>query len=160
VLTNSFFSFQEYNPALRLKLGQSGPSSSGGSGTGYGSSGSGDGGGLTASAAALETSGFSSSSAASSNIIELSDPGVAWQYFDERSYISASGLKPGENAYARNKFNQEASDKLASNRDVPDTRSASCRKRVYPPVDKLPATSVIITFHNEARSTLLRTIVR
>ena len=45
------------------------------------------------------------------------------QYFDERAYISAGALRPGENAYARNKFNQEASDKLPSNRDVPDTRS-------------------------------------
>ena len=35
--------------------------------------------------------------------------GIAWQYFDERAYISAGALRPGENAYARNKFNQEAS---------------------------------------------------
>ena len=33
--------------------------------------------------------------------------GIAWQYFDERAYISAGALRPGENAYARNKFNQE-----------------------------------------------------
>ena len=38
--------------------------------------------------------------------------GIAWQYFDERAYISAGALRPGENAYARNKFNQEASHKL------------------------------------------------
>ncbi len=88
--------------------------------------------------------------------------GVAWQYFDEKAYVAAGALKPGENAYTRNKFNQEASDKLASNRDVPDTRSAACKKRDYSPaaVSKLPPTSVIITFHNEARSTLLGTIVR
>ena len=35
--------------------------------------------------------------------------GIAWQYFDERAYISAGALRPGENAYARNKFNQEVS---------------------------------------------------
>jgi hypothetical protein len=54
---------------------------------------------------------------------------------------------------------QEASDKLGSNRPVPDTRSLSCRQKDYEGT-RLPPTSVIITFHNEARSTLLRTIVR
>ncbi len=55
---------------------------------------------------------------------------------------------------------QEASDKIASNRDVPDTRSKACRAQDWSKVSSsLPATSVIITFHNEARSTLLRTIV-
>jgi polypeptide N-acetylgalactosaminyltransferase len=55
---------------------------------------------------------------------------------------------------------QAASDQLASNRAVPDTRSASCRGKSYESTHLLPATSVIITFHNEARSTLLRTVVR
>jgi len=87
--------------------------------------------------------------------------GVNWKYFSESSYITGNTLRAGEDAYARNKFNQAASDKIASNREVPDTRSGSCKAldwssekyTTYPP------TSVIITFHNEARSTLLRTIV-
>ncbi|CAA9995097.1 unnamed protein product [Nesidiocoris tenuis] len=80
------------------------------------------------------------------------------QLFDERAYIRGGALRAGEDPYIRNRFNQEASDKLPSNRDLPDTRVASCRNKAYD-VDSLPPTSVIITFHNEARSTLLRTIV-
>lgn len=87
--------------------------------------------------------------------------GVDWKYFSESAYITGNTLRAGEDAYARNKFNQAASDKIASNREVTDTRSGSCKAldwssaiyQTYPP------TSVIITFHNEARSTLLRTIV-
>ena len=84
--------------------------------------------------------------------------GIAFEYFDERAYIQSGGLKPGEDVYGRNKFNQAASDELASNRDVPDTRNSECRARPWR--TDLPPTSIIITFHNEARSTLLRTVVR
>ena len=95
----------------------------------------------------------------SANDITESGGDIEWQYFDERSYIDAKKVQDGEDAYSRNKFNQAASDKLASNRVIPDTRSTQCKARQWPHED-LPETSVIITFHNEARSTLLRTIVR
>lgn len=76
-------------------------------------------------------------------------------YFDEGGYV-AGGSKDSD-PYVRNRFNQAASDNLPSNRAIPDTRNAMCRLRKYD--EDLPETSVIITFHNEARSTLLRTIV-
>jgi len=47
---------------------------------------------------------------------------LQWQYFDERAYVDKTKLKPGQDAYARNKFNQAACDQLMSNRDVPDSR--------------------------------------
>ncbi|EDV24009.1 uncharacterized protein TRIADDRAFT_27318 [Trichoplax adhaerens] len=76
--------------------------------------------------------------------------------FDEKAYIGATALKQGEDAYIRNAFNQAECDKLPTDRGVPDTRDYSCRSLEYK--HKLPTTSVIITFHNEARSALLRTI--
>ncbi|CAG2182809.1 unnamed protein product, partial [Oppiella nova] len=51
-----------------------------------------------------------------------------------------------------------ASDRLPSNRIIPDTRSYKCLTKEYDQKLLFP-TSVVITFHNEARSTLLRTIV-
>ena len=50
----------------------------------------------------------------------------------------------GEDAYARNKFNQAASDKVASNREVPDTRSGACKANTWEE-EQFPPTSVIIT---------------
>lgn len=108
-------------------------------------------------------------------------PQFSWDYFDEQGYIKRGGLRSGEDPYIRNRFNQQASDSIPSNRDIPDTRnpmwvsrteirwqclndfsvtfhSLRCKKQKFN--KNLPATSVIITFHNEARSTLLRTIVR
>ncbi|XP_037959644.1 polypeptide N-acetylgalactosaminyltransferase 2 [Teleopsis dalmanni] len=80
-----------------------------------------------------------------------------WEYFDEVGYIRGGALRTGEDPYIRNRFNQEASDALPSNREIPDTRNPMCRSTHFR--KDLPETSVIITFHNEARSTLLRTIV-
>lgn len=85
------------------------------------------------------------------------DARLAWQYFDEKAYVARKRLRVGEDAYGKNRFNQAESDKLASNRDVPDTRHYKCQEVKWR--DDLPPTSVIITFHNEARSTLLRTLV-
>lgn len=81
----------------------------------------------------------------------------AWQYFDEKSYVRGNALKEGEDPYLRNKFNQQASDQLPSNREIPDTRGQACKRKKWR--TDLPSTSVVITFHNEARSTLLRTVV-
>jgi polypeptide N-acetylgalactosaminyltransferase len=56
--------------------------------------------------------------------------------------------------FKENQFNIVASDMVALNRSVPDQRSAACRNREYR-VD-LPTTSIIIVYHNEGNSTLLR----
>ncbi|KAM6969203.1 polypeptide N-acetylgalactosaminyltransferase 16 [Tautogolabrus adspersus] len=75
---------------------------------------------------------------------------------DEKAYLAGKQLKPGDDPYREHAFNQQESDRLGSERAIRDTRHYRCASLNY---DKdLPATSVIITFHNEARSTLLRTI--
>jgi hypothetical protein len=50
-------------------------------------------------------------------------PRLSWDYFDEHGYIKRGGLRTGEDPYIRNRFNQQASDNLPSNRDIPDTRN-------------------------------------
>ncbi|KAG2468464.1 GALT2 acetylgalactosaminyltransferase, partial [Polypterus senegalus] len=47
---------------------------------------------------------------------------MRWQDFDQDQYVSATVVKPGQDPYARNKFNQLESDKLRMDRTVPDTR--------------------------------------
>lgn len=90
--------------------------------------------------------------------LETLPPGkVRWQDFDQDAYVGVTVVRPGQDAYARNKFNQVESDKLRMDRNVPDTRHDQCRKKHWK--TDLPATSVVITFHNEARSALLRTVV-
>ncbi|XP_048393068.1 polypeptide N-acetylgalactosaminyltransferase 16 isoform X2 [Stegostoma tigrinum] len=78
------------------------------------------------------------------------------QTFDEKAYLSSKPLKPGDDPYGRHAFNQQESDRLPSDRAIRDTRHYRCSSLQYS--QDLPVTSVIITFHNEARSTLLRTV--
>lgn len=58
--------------------------------------------------------------------------------------------------YKLNQFNLLASDMISLNRSLPDIRNRACKIKKYPL--KLPKTSIVIIFHNEAWSTLLRTV--
>ena len=49
------------------------------------------------------------------------------------------------------------SDKIRTGRKLPEHRNKLCLSLEYP--ENLPTTSIIIPFHNELRSTLLRTII-
>ncbi|KJH46999.1 glycosyltransferase, group 2 family protein [Dictyocaulus viviparus] len=60
--------------------------------------------------------------------------------------------------YAANKFNQMASDATSPKRSIIDSREHHCKKLTYD-AKNLEPTSIIVTYHNEARSTLLRTVV-
>ncbi|XP_058695780.1 polypeptide N-acetylgalactosaminyltransferase 3 isoform X2 [Poecile atricapillus] len=56
-------------------------------------------------------------------------------------------------------FNAFASDRISLHRDLgPDTRPPECIEQKFKRCPPLPTTSIIIVFHNEAWSTLLRTV--
>lgn len=55
-----------------------------------------------------------------------------------------------------NQFNILASDLISLNRSLQDVRQEGCKEKQYPAL--LPTTSIVIVFHNEAWSTLLRTV--
>jgi len=55
-----------------------------------------------------------------------------------------------------NQFNLMASQMISLNRSLQDVRLSACKNKVY--ASLLPTTSVVIVFHNEAWSTLLRTV--
>ncbi|CAH0754017.1 unnamed protein product [Bemisia tabaci] len=59
--------------------------------------------------------------------------------------------------YHINRFNLMASDRIPLNRSLPDVRKKKCLSRAVD-VSNLPSSSVIIVLHNEAWSTLLRTV--
>ncbi|XP_076442781.1 polypeptide N-acetylgalactosaminyltransferase 5-like [Babylonia areolata] len=56
----------------------------------------------------------------------------------------------------RNQFSQYVSDLIPVHRQLPDFRNHRCRSMQYP--SDLPALSVVMVFHNEAWSTLLRSV--
>lgn len=58
--------------------------------------------------------------------------------------------------FKEHQFNIMASDMISLNRTLMDHRDPKCVLKVYP--EKLPTVSVVIVFHNEAWSTLLRTL--
>ncbi|XP_025210563.1 polypeptide N-acetylgalactosaminyltransferase 14 isoform X3 [Theropithecus gelada] len=105
---------------------------------------------LARSSVPFADSGLSSSQPSDADWDDL------WDQFDERRYLNAKKWRVGDDPYKLYAFNQRESERISSNRAIPDTRHLRCTLLVY--CTDLPPTSIIITFHNEARSTLLRTI--
>lgn len=64
-----------------------------------------------------------------------------------------------EEGYKKHCFNAFASDRISLQRALgPDTRPPECVDQKFRRCPPLPTTSVVIVFHNEAWSTLLRTV--
>ncbi|CAG4942340.1 unnamed protein product [Parnassius apollo] len=60
--------------------------------------------------------------------------------------------------FALHSYNILVGDRININRSLPDVRSESCKEVKYN-IDNLPTASIIIVFHNEAWSTLMRTVM-
>ncbi|CAK1587026.1 unnamed protein product [Parnassius mnemosyne] len=60
--------------------------------------------------------------------------------------------------FALHSYNILVGDRININRSLPDVRSESCKEVQYN-IDNLPTASIIIVFHNEAWSTLMRTVM-
>uniref|UniRef100_A0A0K2VIY1 Polypeptide N-acetylgalactosaminyltransferase n=1 Tax=Lepeophtheirus salmonis TaxID=72036 RepID=A0A0K2VIY1_LEPSM len=99
-------------------------------------------------------------------------PSLSWEDLNANNYNPIRGMgENGEAVFALNsreealakrlwhinKFNLLASDKISLDRKLPDVRKESCKSVVYT-YSRLPSASIIIVFHNEAFSTLLRTV--
>ncbi|KAG7283831.1 hypothetical protein CRUP_034018 [Coryphaenoides rupestris] len=77
----------------------------------------------------------------------------------QKDQLSKEEEKEKEEGMTRHCFNQFASDHISLSRSLgADTRPAECVERKFRRCPPLPTTSVIIVFHNEAWSTLLRTV--
>lgn len=70
--------------------------------------------------------------------------------------VTLFGHEKLHSAYKDNGFNILVSDRISLDRSLHDIRHASCKSKKY--YSDLPDVSVIIPFHNEGLSTLLRTI--
>eukprot|EP00096_Caligus_rogercresseyi_P015256 TRINITY_DN7701_c0_g1_i1.p1 TRINITY_DN7701_c0_g1~~TRINITY_DN7701_c0_g1_i1.p1 ORF type:complete len:610 (-),score=130.51 TRINITY_DN7701_c0_g1_i1:38-1867(-) len=99
-------------------------------------------------------------------------PDLSWEDQNANNFNPIEGMgENGEAVFASNsredalakrlwhvnKFNIVASDKISLDRSLPDVRKDSCRRISYN-ISSLPKSSVVIVFHNEAFSTLLRTV--
>ncbi|XP_066432021.1 polypeptide N-acetylgalactosaminyltransferase 3 [Eleutherodactylus coqui] len=85
-------------------------------------------------------------------------PGASGKPF-EMDKLSPEQEKEKEEGEKKHCFNVFASDRISLHRDLgPDTRPPECIEQKFKRCPPLPTTSVITVFHNEAWSTLLRTV--
>jgi polypeptide N-acetylgalactosaminyltransferase len=70
--------------------------------------------------------------------------------------LDAREEKQKNNFFRENGFNAYVSDKISLERSINDIRHSECKKKLY--LEKLPNVSIIIPFHNEHLSVLLRSV--
>ncbi|WKX98589.1 hypothetical protein Q1695_013905 [Nippostrongylus brasiliensis] len=82
---------------------------------------------------------------------------IGWGEGGRGVSLSKEEERLSDETFGVNQFSVFVSDRIALNRSLDDYRKPSCRVKKYREVSELPTTSVIIVYHNEAFSTLLRT---
>uniref|UniRef100_A0A8D0G3T5 Polypeptide N-acetylgalactosaminyltransferase n=1 Tax=Sphenodon punctatus TaxID=8508 RepID=A0A8D0G3T5_SPHPU len=89
---------------------------------------------------------------------DSSAPGASGKAFKTIN-LSPEEQKEKKHGEEKHCFNAFASDRISFHRDLgPDTRPPECIEQKFKRCPSLPTTSIIIVFHNEAWSTLLRTV--
>ncbi|KAM6330800.1 polypeptide N-acetylgalactosaminyltransferase 6 [Alca torda] len=85
-------------------------------------------------------------------------PGADGKAF-KKDHWTPEETKEKERGYEKHCFNAFASDRISLQRALgPDSRPPECIDQKFKRCPPLPTTSVVIVFHNEAWSTLLRTV--
>nr|KAG5700655.1 hypothetical protein BaRGS_015485 [Batillaria attramentaria] len=79
-------------------------------------------------------------------------PAAPWQ----KESLSEEEQKEWDDSFKLNSFNQFASDRISVHRTLQDSRPQVCKDRQYR--TDLPPCNVVIIFHNEAWSVLLRSV--
>ncbi|PVD30435.1 hypothetical protein C0Q70_09701 [Pomacea canaliculata] len=74
----------------------------------------------------------------------------------DKDKLAPDERKKFDDGWQKNAYNQYASDMISLHRSLPDVRDTECRDLKYR--ENLPDTSVVVCFHNEAWSVLLRTV--
>ncbi|XP_075612899.1 polypeptide N-acetylgalactosaminyltransferase 3 isoform X3 [Balearica regulorum gibbericeps] len=85
-------------------------------------------------------------------------PGASGKAFKTIN-LNSEEQKEKQRGEEKHCFNAFASDRISLHRDLgPDTRPPECIEQKFKRCPPLPTTSIVIVFHNEAWSTLLRTV--
>lgn len=74
----------------------------------------------------------------------------------DKEKLSPEERKKYDEGFVRNSFNEYASEMISLHRSLPNNTDPLCKEKKYR--ENLPDMSVIICFHNEAWSALLRTV--
>lgn len=92
------------------------------------------------------------------NDLGLESPGELGKPVTLPANLTADVKKMVDDGWLKNAFNQYVSDLISVRRSLPDPRTKYCKDVENDYLKALPDTSVIVTFHNEAWTTLLRTV--